>query len=142
MPITAHLGLDAKAYHGTAGTTADQEMENIREVTLNVERGEADASVRGGQGWRSTVPVLRDGTAEFVMLFDPADTAFQEIQAAFFQQNQPIALMFLHAENGDGLDADWHIFNFSRPEPLEDVLVVNVTAKVYTGERVPVWVEG
>ena len=34
------LGLDAKIFHGTAGTKASTEMKNVTDVTLNLETGE------------------------------------------------------------------------------------------------------
>lgn len=139
MP-TAHLGLDAKSYYGDAGATAENLMSNIREVTLNLEKAEADVTTRGGDGWRSMVGTLKEGTAEFVMLYDPDEAAFSAIKDAYFN-NEPVALRFLHADGGEGLDADFTITNFSRPEPLEEAIMANVTAKIYTGLRTPVWEE-
>ena len=44
------LGLDAKIFHGTAGTKATTEMSNVTDVTLNLETGEADITTRAAEG--------------------------------------------------------------------------------------------
>lgn len=36
------LGMNAKLYHGAAGGSAATELTNVRNVTLNLEAGEAD----------------------------------------------------------------------------------------------------
>src|SRR5574340_251704 len=87
------LGLDAKAYRLTTGTRAawpasgaptDLElMGNVKDVTINLETGEADVTTRAGNGWRQTAATLKDGTVEFEMIWDPGDTDFTAIQAAW-----------------------------------------------------------
>ena len=70
MPQTFLLGMNAKTYQGPAGADLASltEMDNVRDVTLNLEAGEADVTTRGNQGWRATAPTLRECTAEFEML--------------------------------------------------------------------------
>ena len=52
------LGLDAKFFHGAAGATANSEMKNCKDVTLNLETGEADITTRAAEGWRITAATL------------------------------------------------------------------------------------
>ncbi len=78
------LGKDAKLYHGTAGSTATTEMSNVRDVTLNLEAGEADVTTRANSGWRATAPTLRECTCEFEMVWDPADAGFTRQKAIPF----------------------------------------------------------
>ena len=135
------LGMDAKLFHGPAGTTATDELANTRDVTLNLETGEADVTTRGNQGWRATAATLKEGTVEFEMIWDTDDVGFNSIKDAFFN-NTAIALAVLDKENGAGLDADFMITNFSRSEPLEEAITVSVTARPTYSERAPQWVEG
>ena len=135
------LGMDAKLFHGPAGSTANSELANTRDVTLNLETGEADVTTRGNQGWRATAATLKEGTVEFEMVWDTEDTGFNAIKDAFFN-NTAIALAVLDKENGAGLDADFMITNFSRSEPLEEAITVSVTARPTYSERAPQWVEG
>ena len=44
------LGLDAKLFHGAAGATANSEMKNCKDVTLNLETGEALVSFLDEKG--------------------------------------------------------------------------------------------
>ena len=135
------LGMDAKLFHGPAGTTASTELANTRDVTLNLETGEADVTTRGNQGWRATAATLKEGTVEFEMVWDTDDTGFNAIKDAFFN-NTAIALAVLDRDNGSGLDADFMITNFSRSEPLEEAITVSVTARPTYSARAPQWVEG
>jgi hypothetical protein len=133
--------MEAKIYHGAAGSTATSELTNVKDVTLNLETGEADVTTRGNQGWRATVGTLKEGSVEFEMVWDSDDTGFTAIKNAYFN-NTPIALAILDHENGEGLDADFSITNFSRNEPLEEAITVSVTAKPTYSTRAPAWVEG
>ncbi|MBK9126279.1 MAG: hypothetical protein IPM13_00545 [Phycisphaerales bacterium] len=70
------LGMDAKLYYGTAGAAAATLMGNVRNVTLNLEAGEADVTTRANSGWRATAPTLRECSVEFEMVWDPDDEGF------------------------------------------------------------------
>jgi len=134
------LGMDAKVYYGAAGSTASTELINVKDVTLNLETGEADVTTRGNQGWRATVATLKNGTVEFEMVWDTGDAGFAAIKNAYFN-NAPIALAILDGDDGEGLDADFSITNFSRNEPLEEAITVSVTAKPTYATRAPAWKE-
>jgi predicted secreted protein len=133
--------MEAKIYYGTAGTAASKELTNVKDVTLNLEAGEADVTTRGNKGWRATVGTLKEGSVEFEMVWDSADAGFSAIKDAYFN-NKPVALKILDYENGEGLDADFSITNFSRSEPLEEAITVSITAKPTYSTRAPTWVEG
>ncbi len=72
------LGLDAVLYRNTAtyATPTWSEISNARDVTLNLESGEADASRRGGGGWEEVLKALKSGSIEFELLYDNADAEF------------------------------------------------------------------
>lgn len=134
------LGLDAKIYHGTAGTKASTEMKNVTDVTLNLETGEADITTRAAEGWRITAATLKEASVEFDMVWDTTDSGFNAIQQAFFG-NKAIAL-FVSDGDGNGLDADFVVSSFSRSEPLEEALKVSVTCKPTLVDRAPTWATG
>jgi predicted secreted protein len=134
------LGMNAKLYHGAAGSKATNVIGNVKDVTLNLETGEADVTTRGNQGWRAKVATLKDGSVEFEMVWDTADTAFTAIQQAWFNAT-PIAFLILDGENGQGLDADFVVTNFSRKEPLEEAITVSVTIKPTYSTRAPAWAQ-
>jgi hypothetical protein len=138
--MAIRLGLEAKLYHGAAGATATTELTNVKDVTLNLETGEADVTTRAAQGWRATIATLKEGSVEFEMIWDTDDAGFIALKNAYFG-NTPIALAVLDGENGSGLDADFSITNFTRSEPLEEALMVSVTAKPTYSTRPPAWID-
>ncbi len=128
MPNFA-LGMNAKLYYGAAGGPANTEMTNVRNVTLNLEAGEADVTTRANAGWRATAPTLRECSVEFEMVWDPADAGFTAIKNAYLS-NALIALKILDQAGGQGPDGDFSITSFSRSEELEEAITVSVTAKL------------
>jgi hypothetical protein len=136
------LGMNCKAYFGTAGSTAATLIDNIKNVSINLETAEADVTTRGNNGWRATVGTLKDGTVEFEMVWNTADPAFVAIKGAWFNATA-LALAFFDGVPGtgaaSGIDADYSITNFSRTENLEEAVMVNVTAKPTYSTRAPTW---
>jgi hypothetical protein len=63
--MSIRLGMQAKLYHGAAGATATTELTNVKDVTLNLETGEADISTRASQGWRASVAIFKNGSVEW-----------------------------------------------------------------------------
>lgn len=134
------LGLDAKLFHGEAGKTATNEMTNVKDVTLNLESGDADITTRAAKGWRISAATLKEASLEFEMVWDTSDDGFKAVKNAFFN-NTAIAL-FASDGDGNGLDADFVVSSFSRSEPLEEALTVSVTCKPTLIDRAPTWKDG
>ncbi|MBR4884710.1 MAG: hypothetical protein IKZ33_05285 [Lentisphaeria bacterium] len=132
------LGLNAKLFRGASGTQAKEEMKNVKDLTLNLETGEADVTTRATEGWKASVATLKDASLEFGMLYDPFDPDLDAIQDAFLS-NTPLAF-FITDGDGTGLDADFSITNFSIEQPLEEAVSVSVTAKPTATTRPPTWV--
>jgi len=138
------LGLHAKLYRntGSAGTPAWNEIANVRDVTLNLETGEADVSTRGNGGWRANIATLKGATLEFEMMWDTADDDFGAIRDAFLN-NSSIEFAVLdgasNAPGTQGLRATMAIINFTRSEPLEEAIKVSVTAKPTYSATPPTW---
>jgi len=134
------LGMNCKAYYGVAGASATNLMPNVTDVTINLEKGEADVTTRGNSGWRATVGTLKDGSVEFEMIWDTAEAGFNAIKDAYFNDTA-IALAFLDGVAGEGLDADFTVTNFTRTEPLEEAVKAAVTVKPTYSTRAPEWVD-
>lgn len=145
------LGLDGKAYYNT-GTNASPTwvlVENIKDLTQNLERGEFDVTTRGGGGFVQRVPVLADGSIDFQMVYDPDDADVTQVQTDFFAKtvrqwafmDGPIATV-----GSQGLRAGMGVFNFSRSENLTEAMMVDVSLKVSrfvesSSEVTPDWYE-
>ena len=129
------LGLDAKIFHGAAGSKATSEMSNVTDVTLNLETGEADITTRAAEGWRITAATLKEASVEFEMIWDTADSGFTAIQQAYF--NNSALSLFVSDGDGNGLDADFVVTSFSRSEPLEEALKVSAEGSDAFAEKDP-----
>lgn len=138
------LGLDAKLYRNT-GTFASPtwtEVQNVKDLTLNLEAGEADVTTRGNAGWRATLAALKDASIEFEMVWDTADTDFTAIKDAFFGSTGiEFAVMDgdITVAGTQGLRATMSITSFSRSEPLEEAISVSVAAKPTYADNPPSW---
>lgn len=137
------LGMNAKIYQGPADTALASltEMGNVRDVTLNLEAGEADVTTRANSGWRATAPTLRECTCEFEMVWKSDDVGFQAVKDAFLNATELALAVLTDAKDASGAEGprgNWSITNFSRNEALEEAIVVSVTAKLAKFEE---WVE-
>ena len=140
------LGMEAKLYRndGDYETPDWVEMTNVKDLTLNNEKGEADVTTRKNNGWRATVGTLKDGSIEFEMVWDTEDENFAAIQEAYFGNTSiEFAVMDgdIEVAGSQGLRATMAIMSFSRNEPLEEALTVSVTAKPTYAEHAPDWLE-
>ena len=140
------LGMNAKLYRNT-GTYAVPnwvEVDNVKDLTLALEKGEADATTRANNGWRATVGTLKDGSLEFEMVWDSSDANFTAVKDAYFNNtNIEFAVMdgAITTSGSQGLRATMSILNFSRNEPLEELVSVNVTIKPTYADNAPDWLE-
>lgn len=134
------LGLDAVLYRGPAGTQGSTEVSNVKDLTLNLESGEADVTNRATKGWKASIATLKEASLEFGMLYDTEDADFIAFQDAYFS-NTPLAL-FVSDGNGTGLDADFSITGFTVNQNLEEAMTVSVKSKPTASTRAPQWVTG
>ena len=44
------------------------EITNVKDLTVSLEKAEADTSMRANNGWRATVGTLKDASIEFTVL--------------------------------------------------------------------------
>ena len=142
--MSIRLGMEAKLYRntGTYGAPVWAEVGNVRDLTLNLEAGEADVTTRANDGWRATVATLKEGSIEFEMVWDTADAHFTAIQDAFFN-NTSVEFAVMDGDitvaGTQGLRATMSITNFSRSEPLEEAVTASVSAKPTFAANAPEW---
>ena len=121
------LGFEAKMFVGPAGSTPTTEAKNVKELTINLESAEVDATSRASGKFKIYLPGLIDAGLEFKMNVDEDDTILTTIRTAWLART-PIAAK---VELGDGMafDADFIITNFTNEQSLEDVVAYSVTMK-------------
>jgi hypothetical protein len=141
------LGMEARLYRNTANYASPTwvEVTNVKDVTLNLEKGEADVTTRANNGWRATVGTLKEASIEFQMVWDTEDDGFAAIQEAFFG-NSAIEFAVMSGDitdpDSEGLRATCDVFSFTRNEALEEAIMVDVTIKPTYSENAPEWING
>ena len=142
--MSRKLGMNAKLYrnNGSYDVPDWEEIDNCRDLTLNNEKGEADVTTRGNEGFRATLGTLKDASIEFEMVWDTDDDNFTAIQEAYFENTSiEFAVMDgdIEEDGSQGLRATMDIMSFTRNEPLEEGLTVSVTAKPTYADHAPEW---
>ncbi len=142
--MSAKLGMEAKLYRNTGSYESPvwAEVENVKDLTLNLEAGEADVTTRANDGWRATIATLKDASVEFGMVWDTEDADFSAIQDAYFEGTSiEFAMMDgdIETEGSEGLRATMAVTSFSRDEPLEEAITVTVTIKPTYADNPPEW---
>jgi len=130
------LGIDAKLYRntGTFATPVWNEIPNVTNLTLNLEKSDTDVTTRGGAAnkFRQIAVILADGTVDFEMIWDNTDLDFIAIKDAFLASTQ-IDFWVLDGDDtttgNQGLRAEMEISNFTRNEELEDALRLDVSIR-------------
>jgi hypothetical protein len=115
---------------------------NVKDLTLNLEKGQADVTTRANSGWKASIGTLKDGGIEFEMVWDTADEGFTAIRDAYLNDTAlELAVMDgdITVAGSQGLRAAFVVTNFSRKEPLEEGISVSVTLKVAYSENAPEW---
>ncbi len=114
------LGLDATLSIDGA------EIKNCKDLTVTLEKAEADASTRDNNGWRATVGTLKDASIEFTVLNKDGDTAFALLQG-LFMSGDPTDVAISDA--GGTLTLTCEVMNFTINQQLEEVISADVTLK-------------
>jgi hypothetical protein len=141
--MAVRLGLQCKAYLKRGSPATWQEVGNIRNVSLSLEKGEADITTRSANGWKLTIGTLKEGSIETEMVWDTDDLNFVAIKDAFFN-DAPVEMAFLDGPNAapsQGLLARFSVTNLSRDENLEEAVLAKITLKpTYDATLAPGWV--
>ena len=138
------LGLNAKLYRntGTYGSPTWNEIPNVKDVTLSLEKGETDATTRGNGGWEAVIATLKKASIEFNMVWDTADQDLIALRDAWLGDTViEFAVMDgdINTPGNQGLRASCMVTKFSRKEPLEEALMAEVSIKPSYSAFAPSW---
>ena len=120
MSAEVVLGLDAVL------TIDGAEIKNVKDLTVSLEKAEADASTRDNNGWRATVGTLKDASIEFTVLNKGGDTSFGMLQG-LWSSGTPCDVGISDA--GGALTLTCEVMNFNVNQNLEEVVSADVTLK-------------
>ncbi|MCH8821860.1 hypothetical protein IID23_05080 [Patescibacteria group bacterium] len=143
---TLKIGLDAKLYRntGTVSVPIFDLIPQLKDAELGLEKDSADASSRAST-WRKFIGTLKDSEVTFQLLSDGANEDFNVLLDSFLNGTQ----VYFAIMDGDiatvgsqGLTAWYEVMSMPRGEPLEDMLVFDITLKLAAQPDVtedPVW---
>lgn len=121
------LGFESKLFIGAAGSTPTNEAKNVKDVTLNLEAAEVDASTRKSGKFKVYISGRIDAGIEFKMNVDADDTTLPIIRAAWIGRSA----IAVKVDLGDGMafDTDAIVTNFTNEQADEEVITYSVTLK-------------
>lgn len=128
--MSQKMGFEGILYYGAAGSQAGTQLENTRDITVEIDHETGDTTIRGDS---SGPPIQTDSVTsrilnlEFQMVNETTDTSLEAIKVAA-AAGTPVAFRGKDYAAGKGPDADF-IVTVSNPWPLKGEQVVTVKAK-------------
>lgn len=139
------VGLECIAYRntGTSGTPIWTPCDNVKDVTLNLEKGEADVSRRGSGGWKDRKGTLKDASVDLGLVWVAAGTDCAAFRSGFLS-GDPIEMAFASGPiatiGTEYFRCVFEVFKFTKEEPLEDGVTHSVNIKKTYSATVPTFV--
>lgn len=137
--MSEQMGNACKAFYDTSAsaTSGTNEIALARDVELQLSATEVDKTSRASGGWKGKRAGLREWGATFDMIYDKADPAWIALKNAFLGGTS-MAFSFLDGPKtgGSGINGRGFVTEFTRGEPLDDVVTTKVTI---VGDGAPTW---
>jgi predicted secreted protein len=96
-----------------------------RDVTLNLSSNVVGATTRGGDGWEENIQGLKKWSVDMEMVYIADDAGYQALRTAF---NTGANVDVILTDKQGNTETGTAIVNdMGRPEPLDDLVTVNVT---------------
>jgi hypothetical protein len=122
------MGYEGMIYYGTAGSTAATLLQNVKDISFNLEVEKGNTTVRGD----STSPpietedvTIRKVSIEFTMIKDTTDTALEAMLVLAYA-GSGFALRLKDYSSGKGFDGDVTA-TVSRGKPLNGEQTLQIT---------------
>lgn len=132
------MGFEGLFYYGTHGTTASNQLTNIRDVSVSVDVSEGDTTTKGD----GTAPPIETSRVtsirfqlDFQMIYKTSDTFLQAMLTAAIA-GTPVALRGKDYASGKGPDGDF-ILSYKHGEPFKGEQTYDFVAKPNDDDRTP-----
>lgn len=141
----AGIGLECKLYRNTGsyGSPTWTECTSVKDVTLNLEKGEADVSSRGSGGWRDRKGTLKDASVDIGIIWAAAATDIAAMLNGFLNGTAiefAVASGAIADSGTEYFRCTYEVFKFTKEEPLEDAVTHSVSLKKTTSANAPTFV--
>lgn len=143
--MPTRLGIEGKLYRNVGSDTDPNwdEVRNVRDLTLTLEKDEVDTTCRANAGWKVFRYTLRNVSIEFDMLWDPEDTHLRVFLNAYLNSGVKIECAVLDGpittRGSQGLRASFEVGRVTRNEPMGDVMTVSILLRPTNADNSPVW---
>ena len=140
--VMSFIGYEGVLYYnsGTPTVPVWSPIDTVRDVTVKLDANTVDDTSRTTNGWRSRKQGLKQWGADFEMIYDPSNVAWQNVRASFFDGTEIEILALdqdISIDGAEGLQGVVEVTNFEKAEPLEDV---QSNSTSFAGNATPVWV--
>jgi len=143
MPANVRRGIDAALYRnlGTYEAPNWSEVGNLRDVTVNMEKDDADATTRANNGWGASVGTLKHGSIDGQLTVKrTADEHFEALRDSYFNST-PVELLVLNGPIDEvgvrGLRATFEAMSFTENQPMGDIQTADVTLNIAPSDHPP-----
>ena len=143
MPVKTILGLDAKLYlnSGTYASPTWDEVANVKDLSLALEKSEADVSTRAS-AWSLIKGALKSATIDFNQVYDTTDANWTAFKNAYLS-NTSVECAILDggvgADGTEGLRASCEVLKWSHSQNLEEALMTEISLKPTRADNAPEW---
>jgi predicted secreted protein len=123
----AQAGFNGQLFIGTQGNgaTANQEVLDARDVTVNLTGETFETSSRRTAPWKAFISGWKEWSADFTLVHENDETVIDTLETAFIAGT--VISVRLIDDDGDGYYGDCIVTNFTREEPLADAMGRSVT---------------
>lgn len=120
-------GFNGRLFIGTAGNgaTASDEVQDAKDVTVNLTGETFEVSSRRSAPWKEFVDGWKEWSIDFTLVHRNTITVIDTLESAFAAGTK-ISVRVLD-EDGDGYYGDCFVTSFTRNEPLADGMERTVT---------------
>jgi hypothetical protein len=140
---TEVCGVDCKLYHNTGsyGSPTWNEVPNCRDVTPDLTKTKADFSSRGSRFKRYRGGLI-DVNIQFSMIWDATDTDMEIFRDMFLNSTEKEVAVSdgaIATAGNEYLRAICECFKFTRNEPLDDAVTVDIELAPAPDTNAPSW---
>ena len=123
------LGNECKVYiSDTVTTKGDALVDKVRDNELSLGASTVDKTSRADLGWKGQRAGLKNWGVSFDMIYDSANAAWGKLEAAY-HTGLPIGVSIVDGliATGKGIHGKAFVTEFTRGEPMDDVVTTKVT---------------
>jgi hypothetical protein len=138
------FGIKCAFYRGTAGTEAATLVPNIKDVELNLEYEQVDATTRESGEWGAKENTIKNASIATTVKWKKGDPHFEAFRDAYMS-NTAISVLVMDGPKdvvgNQGFDADCKVSKFNVKQMIKDIVWVDLALEPAPSTRSPQWKE-